>query len=108
MSQKRIKRRNKILSTEVLVKKEEKVNTVSIFEIIRQNFVFLTLSTFGTILIYLNSLFGAFVSDDYATILNNPKTFIFSINVVNFPSFVKYLIATFFGNQSPVPYHFVS
>ena len=56
---------------------------------------------------YFNSLWGAFVSDDYATIPQNPQ--VTSIKAAWSSSFFinlfKTLIAVVFGNQNPIPYH---
>lgn len=109
MSQKRIKRRNKLIDTEILAKNKENIGDVSVKDIIRKNFGFLTLCTFGTILIYLNSLFGAFVSDDYATITQNRNILNFDLgSITGYPGLVKYLVAVMFGTSNPFPYHLSS
>jgi hypothetical protein len=56
--------------------------------------------------LYFNSLYGDFVSDDYATIPQNPliKDFGFMAKDT-LPKFTNYLINEVFGISSPIPYH---
>ena len=65
MSQKRLrKNRNKKLDTRILLP--------GVVEIITNNWVFLLLTCLVSLVLYANALNGAFVSDDYATVPNNP------------------------------------
>jgi tetratricopeptide (TPR) repeat protein len=65
---------------------------------------------FGVVLIYSNMLGGAFVSDDYATVMNNPlvTNLWFNLRIIDMVSFINSLVAVFFGVQSPVPFHLFS
>jgi tetratricopeptide (TPR) repeat protein len=107
MSQKRVKQIKNQLRTEPKPVESEPV--MPIIEIIKANWRYLLFITFGTTLLYLNSLGGDFVSDDYATILNNPqiKDLMFGFRGLNPVNIVNYLIALIFG-VSPLPYHLLS
>lgn len=115
MSQRKIKKLKKLdlikvnKSTEII---ESFVTTEnSFFEIIKNNRIFLIVLLFGTFLLYLNGMAGAFVSDDYATIPNNPTVKDVTNmmgDVFSFVTLSNSVLANIFGVGSPVPYHLYS
>jgi tetratricopeptide (TPR) repeat protein len=93
---------------ECLNKNDDDKNTAiktNFIKIIKENWLFLLLLCLGITILYLNSLRGDFVSDDYATIPQEPMIKNFSFMVEYLPKFTNYLIAGVFGVGSPVPYH---
>lgn len=106
MSQKKLK---KIRKEQTMASGEynilEKVSGIR--EILKNNWKFLLLLCLGVIGLYFNALRGDFVSDDYATIPQNPE--ILSIKAAMSPSFfvnlTKTLVAKLFGINNPVPFH---
>lgn len=109
MSQKKIKRRRiqeqKIVSNVIEVVKEN----FSISKILKTNWIFMTVLSLGMLVLFFNGLKADFVSDDYATILNNSdihslKYFSGNITPVVFSNFV---IGNLF-RVTPLPYHLFS
>lgn len=84
----------------------EVVEKLSIIKILRENRWYLLMVTLGVILLYANSVNGAFVSDDYATILNNPelKQWQYAFRGGASTYFIHSLIAMVFG-VAPLQYH---
>jgi len=86
------------------------IRLIGIRQILKENWKFLLILCLGIFLLYFNSLWGDFVSDDYASITQNPGI----LNArhmftnFNFVSISTYLIAKVFGISSPVPYHLFS
>ena len=77
-------------------------------QIIRSNWKFLLILLLGTIGIYFNSLWGDFVSDDYASITQNPdiKSFGAAFKSIGaMTALTNTLLANVFGTNSPIPYH---
>jgi len=115
MSQRKLKKLRQ-LEKVVEVKNEEVVEEFggkdqSFFMIVKKNWVYLTLLILGIVVVYFNAMNGAFVSDDYATIPNNPKIMDMSDTLGDTFSFVTLsnsVIANLFGVGSPVPYHVYS
>jgi len=107
MSQKKLKRLRK-LETVNLVSKEILEPVKGIRQIIKENWKFLIVMSVGIFLLYFNSLRGDFVSDDYATIPQNPQINDFWFMVKNTQSFSNYLIYKLFGFASPIAYHVFS
>ncbi|MCL4383951.1 tetratricopeptide repeat protein [Patescibacteria group bacterium] len=108
MSQKKIKRQR---TTPGDRKKEEItiVNGLSILKILKENWVFLALLLLGTVAIYFNSLKGNFVSDDYASIPQNPMVTSFTYMLSGlFVGMTNWFLATVFGIQNTVPYHILN
>lgn len=106
MSQKRLK---KIRREEKIEAKKELVELVSFKQIIKQNWKFLVFLLLGVIGLYLNSLHGDFVSDDYATIPQNPNIFSFKDGLKGWMGgLINWFLATIFGIKNPVPYHMFS
>jgi len=104
MSQKKLK---EIRRLEGLGVRKEPEFVFGVRQVLRANWKFLTILILGIVVLYFNSLWGAFVSDDYATIPQNPQ--VTSIKAAWSSSFFinlfKTLIAVVFGNQNPIPYH---
>jgi hypothetical protein len=106
MSQKRLK---KIRREEKIEAKKELVELVSFKQIIKQNWKFLVFLLLGVIGLYFNSLHGDFVSDDYATIPQNPNIFSFKDGLKGWMGgLINWFLATIFGIKNPVPYHMFS
>lgn len=78
---------------------------LGIREILRRNWKFLLILIIGIIGIYFNSLWGDFVSDDYATIPQNNELSKISWSAGFTPDLFKTSISWIFGNQNPIPYH---
>lgn len=89
---------------------EKVAEPIYFMQIVKNNWKFLLFLGLVVIGINVNMLRGDFVSDDYATILNNPAvTNIWeNLKVANLSSFLNSIVANLFGNQSPVPYHAMS
>lgn len=111
MSQRRIKKKR--LEEKVLVGKTEvemlPVVKHSIKQILKDNWKFLVIISIGIFLLYVNGIKGDFVSDDYATILNNPDVKVFG-SFIGGPTPVTvstYLLAVIFGVY-PIVYHLFS
>ena len=110
MSQKKLKRIRK--ETLAIEKKEEK--KVSVFlsfrQILKENWKFLLILLIGILFLYWNSLNGAFVSDDYATIPQNPDILNLGIAVKSglLTTICKTLIAIVCGITNPLPFHLFS
>ena len=93
----------------VLIKKEIDEPVVGIRGILKKNWKFLTVLLVGVIGIYFNSLWGAFVSDDYATISQNPQIMDFKSSLVGWMSgVINWLLAVTFDIKSPIPFHITS
>ncbi len=80
------------------------------FDIIIKHWKFLLFLLIGVVLIYLNSVNGHFVSDDYATITQNPDILNFKVMTggLNTMFISNYLLALFFGVTSPLPFHLLN
>jgi len=106
MSQKRLK---KIRREEKIEIKKELVELPGFREIINKNWKFLLLLFLGTIGLFFNSLKGAFVSDDYATIPNNPQIMSFKNGLSGWMGgLINWFLARLFGVDSPIHYHVFS
>lgn len=106
MSQKKLKKIRK--EENIILKKsivEDKVFGVR--EILKNNWKFLILLCLGVIALYFNAMWGDFVSDDYASITQNPE--IMSVKsgmgVSFFVNLFKTLTAKVFGISSSIPFH---
>lgn len=108
MSQKKLKRlRKQQKLAEVRIHKEEV--TLGVRETIRQNWKFLVLLLLGVFFLYLNSLNGGFVSDDYATIPNNPLIKSFSNGLSGWMGgVINWFLAVTLGVESPIHFHVFS
>lgn len=109
MSQKKIKRR-RVLESSVNENTEIKViKKISIIQILKENWLFMLILSLGMVALFFNGLKANFVSDDYATIINNPdihslKYFSGNITPVVFSNF---MVGNLFG-VTPIPYHIFS
>jgi len=76
-------------------------------KILKENIGWLVLMSVIILGIYFNSLGGNFVSDDYASITQNPYIgdFLYNAGKGNSMNFGTYFIYKLFGYGSPVPYH---
>ncbi|MFA5026206.1 MAG: hypothetical protein WC503_06905, partial [Candidatus Shapirobacteria bacterium] len=111
MSQKRLKKIRRVETVSVV--KEENVFLPKFWEIIKKNWIFLIIISALSIALFANAMGGDFVSDDYATITQNPQignfwytmnwnTFGNSMNLSNF------FVYKLFGYANPMPYHVMS
>ncbi|MFA7301106.1 MAG: tetratricopeptide repeat protein [Candidatus Shapirobacteria bacterium] len=118
MSQRKIKKLKK--ESQVVANEESGLlsNTSPYIEIgfwgvVRKYWKFLTILLVLASLLYFNSLAGNFVSDDYASITQFPNIgdfwYMFSKDsYANSMYMTNHFIYSFFGSDSPIPYHFVS
>ncbi|MEI8067725.1 MAG: tetratricopeptide repeat protein [Candidatus Shapirobacteria bacterium] len=104
MSQKKLKKLRKIENVD-LVKKTVSEPVFGIRKIIKENWKFLLALCVGIFILYFNSLNGAFVSDDYATIPNNPLIMSFKDGASSFVGISNWFLAVSFGISSPIPFH---
>ncbi len=110
MSQKKLKRLRKLENDVGGSLRSVETEVVSIRNLLKKNWKFLIILCLGIIALYFNSLWGDFVSDDYATIPQNPEIMSIkaTLNSGFFVSFIKTLTALAFGIESPTPYHLVN
>lgn len=109
MSQRKLKQKRQIEKIQSVAGTREAVPGHSISEIIRRNWLFLVILSVIVLGLFFNGLRGDFVSDDYATILNNTDIhsldyFLGNNDLVRVANF---LIGNIFG-VSPLPYHLFS
>lgn len=110
MSQKKLKRLKKILTGTV----EERIVIPEFKIFLKKYYWVLILIILGVVAVFGNSIRGDFVSDDYATIPQNPLVADFNAsvltpgNIFNSMNITNFLIANIFGVKSPIPYHIVS
>jgi hypothetical protein len=110
MSQRKLKKLRKQKELPILSSSETVCLTdgKGFSKIIRQNWKFLLIIIIGTILLYVNGLRGDFVSDDYATIPQNPIVANLGQSLKTTPNLVNLsntVIAMIFGIKSSAPYH---
>jgi len=114
MSQRKAKEeRRKLRQLEKAKEKEitaDGLTGLSFRQIILENKKFLLALMALAIGLYVNAMWGHFVSDDYASITQNPgvKNFSFMASTYNLMSLTTFLIAAIFGIESPVSFHLVS
>jgi len=110
MSQKKLKKLRK--ETLVVKKKEEQkiFSFLGLRQILKENWKFLLVLIIGIVGLYWNSLNGAFVSDDYATITQDASILDFgaSLKTGLLTTISKSLIAITFGVANPFPFHLVN
>ena len=107
MSQKKMKKLRKMDTA--LSKKEVDEPVPGIREILKKNWKFLLLLILLVVGIYFNSLAGAFVSDDYATIPQNPQIMSFKYGLSGWMGgLINWFLAVVFGITSPIAYHITS
>jgi protein O-mannosyl-transferase len=109
MSQKKLKELRRI-ENQKLVKKTTFEPLKGIRQIIKENWKFLLILCIGIFVLYANALHGDFVSDDYASITQNPDVLnmgkILQTKLV--ATIYKTIIAMAFGIESPVAFHVFS
>ena len=106
MSQRKLKKIRQ--ETAVRQVKEPVAVIQGIWQIIRGNIYFLVAVVLVSALIYANGWAANFVSDDYATIPNNPDITNISATAktsLNFVNMSNTIIAKMFGISSSVPFH---
>ena len=110
MSQRKIKaqRRQEKLASKIFERNIEKTEIKGIRQILKENWKFLLILLMGVIVIYYNSLWGDFVSDDYASITQNPDIGNLWKMIGTTPNFLNWLTYVLFGNESTIPYHTLS
>lgn len=108
MSQKKLKKLRKEEYI-ILGKSNPEEKLAGIREIIKNNWKFLVLLCLGIIVLYFNAMKGNFVSDDYATIPNNPEIMSFGSGLKGwFAGIINWFLAVTFGVVSPIPFHITS
>lgn len=109
MSQRKIKKLKALQTLQSNHVNESEYKYFGILNLLRENWKFLVGLCVGVFGLYFNSLAGAFVSDDYATIPQNPliNDFVLAAkgSVVGLSNYFIYQI---FGFSSPIPYHLYS
>jgi len=117
MSQKKYKRLRALEKNIEIEKKGEIFKIIGgegFWSIIKKNFVFLGIVLLGVILLYLNAQKGNFVSDDYATISQNPLVINARDGFFNQGMFLNtmrvsnYFISLIFGVANPLAHHVFS
>lgn len=109
MSQKKIRKLKKQRVIVPNLEVEVSAKNEGFMEILKSNWKFLTGLCLEIFVLYLNALNGAFVSDDYATIPQNPLIGSFSNSLKgSFISILNWLVYKLFGFGSPLPFHLVS
>ncbi|HPT65916.1 MAG TPA: tetratricopeptide repeat protein [Candidatus Woesebacteria bacterium] len=107
MSQKKLKKLRKLEAVN-LVKETVLEPIAGIRQIIKDNWKFLLILLIGVFVLYFNGLHGDFVSDDYASITQNPDIKNFGVifrSASIIPTLSNSLLAMMFGVESPFPYH---
>ena len=109
MSQRKVKKIRELEKKSEQVVGYKTESTHSIKKILRDNWIFMLFISIGIILLFLNAMRGDFVSDDYATILNNSDIHSWSYfkNNITPVIFVNFVIGNVFG-VTPIPYHISS
>jgi len=109
MSQKKYRRLRALEKQKVETKSPHvaMIVTDSFWSIIKKNWIFLLCLCIGVVLLYVNGMNGAFVSDDYASITQetnvlNPSVMMNGFNTMRMST---YFLALMFGVKSPVPFH---
>ena len=104
MSQRKLKKVRQLEKAVEVKEKEDSViltgGNLGLWEVIKKNWIFLVLLMIGAVAIYFNGMNGAFVSDDYATIPNNPDLMSITRTVQTMPNLVNLsntFIAKIFG-----------
>ena len=111
MSQKRQKLRRKLTLVREMVQERDNLfgNKLSIGQTLRDNWIFLMMISAAIVILFANAMNAAFVSDDYATLLNNPEiaTWKYAFQNGGTAYIMNSLTAMVFG-VSPLPYHLAS
>lgn len=112
MSQKKIKaeRRKEKIASSVFRREKEIDNIKGVRQILKENWKFLLILLMGVVMVYFNSLWGDFVSDDYASITQNPMVYKWALGggPTNIVAITTNLLAVLFGIKSPIPFHLFS
>ena len=110
MSQRKKKLERKLEKVKAQVKEVFVAEWESSWGVVKMNWKFLGLICILIFGVYLNSLKGDFVSDDYATITQNPLigNLGYMFNKGNSMFLSNYLVFKLFGHGSSLPYHALS
>jgi tetratricopeptide (TPR) repeat protein len=106
MSQKKLKKLRRLEAVKLV--KEIVLEPISgIKQIIKENWKFLLILIISTFVLYFNGLHGDFVSDDYASITQNPdiKNFGVMFKTTSVPAVSNSILAILFGTISSFPFH---
>lgn len=105
MSQKKLRKLRKV-ETITLAREVSTESVKGIRQIIKENWKFLLILCVGIFVLYFNSLNGAFVSDDYASIPDNAQVKELSNGLGGLiTGMTNWFLAVTFGIKNPVPYH---
>lgn len=85
-----------------------RTDVLGIRQILKENWKFLLILLLGVVALYINSLWGDFVSDDYGSITQNPQIGNFWIMIKKTHWFLNWFTYTLFGYESTFPYHLLS
>ncbi|MFA5750430.1 MAG: hypothetical protein WC895_04365, partial [Candidatus Shapirobacteria bacterium] len=107
MSQKKLKKLRKVLQSRIEKEKEQKVFEFFGFrQILKENWKFLVILLLGVVILWFNAMGGNFVSDDYATIPQNPLIMSFKHGLSGWMGgLINWFLAVTFGIGSSIPYH---
>lgn len=106
MSQKKWR---KLRKERVAVQKVEgRLEGDGVLDVLRKNWRFLGLISMLAVVVYANGMAADFVSDDYASITQNPLVGNLAEMGKNMATFTNYVIFKLFGHNSSVPYHLTS
>jgi len=110
MGQRKIKqqRRQEKLANRLFDRNEAKFEIKGIRQILRENWKFLLILLIGVVIVYFNSLWGGFVSDDYASITQTPDIGNLLVSKGNTSVILNWLTYILFGNENTIPYHTLS
>jgi len=114
MSQKKLKkirRRGEVEVSLLPADRDMGVVSVGFWEIIKEHWKFLVAVGVGIVVLFLNAMGGDFVSDDYATIPQNPMVANLAYTLKVTPNLVQLtntLIAMVLGIGSSIPYHMLN
>lgn len=109
MSQKKLKKLRKLENVNS-VKEIDSEPVLGIRQIIKENWKFLVILCVSIFVLYFNALHGDYVSDDYATITQDPGIFDLGKNLQtkSIPIIYKSIIAIVFGIKDPFIFHLFS
>lgn len=110
MSQKKLRKLRQVEISNKVQETRALGEVLGIWQIIKENWLFLILLVVGLAILYTNGMNGAFVSDDYASITQNPMVtnLWVSSKGINLVAMANSVVASIFGITSPTPFHVFS
>lgn len=109
MSQKKLKRLRKLENSNNVVGREIYEPIKGIRQIIKENWKFLLILCIGICVLYFNGMKGNFVSDDYASIPDNPNIMKLSSGLSGLiTGMSNWFLAVVFGIENPIPFHLLN